>query len=377
MTPDHSTASTDDFRWMAHALQLAEQGLYTTTPNPRVGCVIVKQGQLVGQGWHRKAGEPHAEVLALREAGEQARGATAYVTLEPCSHYGRTPPCADALIQAGLCRIVIAMQDPNPLVSGQGIARLNAAGIATVSGVLEQPARELNRGFISRMTRQRPWLTVKTASSLDGRTALANGDSQWITGEAARRDGHRWRARSCAVLTGIGTVLADDPQLNVRGIEAPRQPDRIVLDTHLRTPPTARILQAERCVIVHGEQAPKANAQRLADQGAILLPAPLTSNARLDLTAVLHLLAGQGYNEILSEAGASLNGAFLTAGLADEWLGYLAPSLLGNTARGLFDWPALDNLNQQIRLHVQDIARIGNDWRIICRLPAPQSEQVA
>ncbi len=371
MTSDSDTASTEDFRLMAQALRLAENGLYTTAPNPRVGCIISKGGQIVGNGWHHKAGEPHAEIHALREAGERARGATAYVTLEPCSHFGRTPPCADALIRAGLSRVVIAMRDPNPLVSGQGAARLAAAGIVTVTGVMEQSARELNRGFVARMTRQRPWLTIKTASSMDGRTALANGASQWITGEAARQDVQRWRARSCAILTGIGTVLADDPQLNVRGIETPRQPDRIVLDTHLRTPANARILQSGTCIIMHGEQAPRECVQRLIDAGAILLAVPLTADAKPDLAVALNLLAKRGYNEILCEAGAILNGALMNAGLADEWLAYLAPALLGSTARGLFEWPAFNHLDQRIRLDLRSMEAVGQDWRMIFRLQPP------
>ena len=228
---------------MAQALRLAERGLYGTSPNPRVGCVLVAGDRLVGSGWHRRAGEPHAEVHALREAGEAARGATAYVTLEPCSHHGRTPPCAEALVEAGVARVVVAVQDPNPQVAGEGIEKLRAAGIVVESGLMEAEARELNTGFFARMTRGTPWLRSKIAMSLDGRTALANGASQWITGEAARRDVQHWRARSCAVLTGIDTVLADDPQLNVRDIETERQPLRVVLDSRLRMPLNARILQ--------------------------------------------------------------------------------------------------------------------------------------
>ena len=235
-----------DSQWMARALQLAERGLYTTSPNPRVGCLLVKDGQVIGEGWHERAGEPHAEVHALRAAGKSAYGATAYVTLEPCSHHGRTPPCADALIAAGISRVVIAVQDPNPKVAGKGIAQLRAAGIQVECGLMETSARELNVGFFSRMTRGLPWVRSKIAASLDGRTGLANGTSQWITGEAARRDAQHWRARSCAVLTGIGTVLADDPQLNVRGGDAAavvRQPLRVVLDSELRMAPAAKMMQ--------------------------------------------------------------------------------------------------------------------------------------
>jgi diaminohydroxyphosphoribosylaminopyrimidine deaminase/5-amino-6-(5-phosphoribosylamino)uracil reductase len=235
--------SAVDHGMMARALQLAALGLWTTSPNPRVGCVLVQAGEIVGEGWHEKAGEPHAEVHALRAAGHKAHGATAYVTLEPCSHTGRTPPCAEALIAAGVSRVVAAMTDPNPLVAGKGLAMLRAAGIETASGLLENEARELNIGFVSRMTRGRPWLRLKAAASLDGKTALNNGVSQWITGPEARRDGQRWRARACAILTGIGTVRDDDPQLNVRDFETPRQPLRVVVDSRLETPLTARILQ--------------------------------------------------------------------------------------------------------------------------------------
>ena len=236
------SATADDYRWMARALELAERGLFTTTPNPRVGCVIVQDCEMVGEGWHHRAGEPHAEVHALAMAGERARGASAYVTLEPCSHHGRTPPCAEALIKAGVARVVAAMEDPNPLVAGRGLALLRDAGIDVVSGVQEGEARELNIGFVSRMIRGRPWLRLKAAATLDGKTALDNGVSQWITGDDARRDAHRWRARSCAVLTGIGTVRDDDPQLNVRAIPTERQPLRIVVDARLETPLNAKLL---------------------------------------------------------------------------------------------------------------------------------------
>jgi len=250
----------DVYKRQAQALRLAERGLYTTSPNPRVGCVLVRDGDIVGEGWHERAGEPHAEVLALRAAGEAARGATAYVTLEPCSYHGRTPPCADALIAAGIARVTVAVQDPNPRVAGQGIAKLCAAGIEVECGLMEAAARELNIGFFARMTRGTAWLRSKIAMSLDGRTALANGVSQWITGEAARQDVQHWRARSCAVLTGIGTVLADDPQLNVRGIETARQPLRAVVDSLLRMPPNARLLQQNGVMIYTATQ----DAQKIA-----------------------------------------------------------------------------------------------------------------
>ena len=279
----HATA--DDHRWMARALELAERGLFTTTPNPRVGCVIVRDGRCVGEGWHVRAGEPHAEVHALAMAGEAARGATAYVTLEPCSHHGRTPPCAEALVRAGVGRVVAAMEDPNPLVAGRGLARLREAGIATLSGVLEAEARELNLGFVSRMTRGRPWLRLKAAATLDGKTALENGVSQWITGDDARRDAHRWRARSCAVLTGIGTVRDDDPQLNVRAIPTDRQPLRIVVDARLDTPLNAKLLDGGP-VLIAGAIDDPARIAALRHRGADVVILP-NQGGKVDLPALL------------------------------------------------------------------------------------------
>lgn len=350
-----------DSRWMARALQLAAQGLNTTTPNPRVGCVLVKGDEIVGEGWHVRAGEPHAEVHALRAAGNKARGATAYVTLEPCSHHGRTPPCADALIAAGVARVVCAMQDPNPQVAGQGIARLRAAGIAVESGLMEASARELNPGFVSRMMRGTPWVRSKIAASLDGRTALANGTSQWITGAAARQDVQHWRARSCAVLTGIGTVLADDPQLNVR-IDTERQPLRVVLDSMLRMPPAARMLQGGKVLICTASQDADKRAA-LEQQGAeVLLLADAAG--QVDLLSVLRELARRGINEVLVEAGRVLNGALLQAGLVDELLLYLAPQLLGDAARGMADLGELLRLEQRVELAWRDVRRVGVDLRI-------------
>lgn len=354
-----------DSQWMAQALRLAERGLHTTAPNPRVGCVLVNQGQLVGAGWHERAGEPHAEVNALRAAGALARGATAYVTLEPCSHFGRTPPCADALIAAGVRRVIVAMQDPNPLVAGQGNAKLRAAGIEVECGLMEAAARELNAGFIARMTRGTPWVRSKIAASLDGRTALANGTSKWITGEFARRDVQHWRARSCAVLTGIGTVLADDPQLNLREISTGRQPLRVVLDSELRIPARAKILQNGTLIYTacperekHGEiEATGAEVQTLAG-----------ANGKVDLPAVLSDLARRGVNEVLVEAGRSLNGALLAAGLVDELVLYLAPQLLGDAARGLADLGELTRLQQRIELQWQDVRQVGGDLRIVAKI---------
>lgn len=354
--------TADDYTHMALALRLAEKGLYTTSPNPRVGCVLVKQNIVVGQGWHQRAGEPHAEVLALRQAGELARGATAYVTLEPCSHFGRTPPCADALIAAGVARVIAAMEDPNPDVAGSGLARLNAAGIDTQCGLLSIQAQQLNPGFIQRMTRARPWLRIKTASTLDGKTALANGASKWITSAAARQDVHRLRARSCAIMTGIGTVLADNPQLNVRDVATTRQPLKIIVDSHLRTPLDARILQDKGTIIAytHGDIA---RQRQLSAVGAELIQ--IKSNRdQVDLPALMTILAQRGLNEIMTEAGAQLNAALIMANVVDEWVTYIAPSLLGDSARGLFTLPEPADMYSRRTLGIQDIRQVGVDLRI-------------
>lgn len=351
---------------MAQALRLAEKGLYTTTPNPRVGCVIVRDGKIVGEGWHEKAGEPHAEVNALRAAGELAKGATAYVTLEPCSHFGRTPPCAEALVSAGVKNVVAAMRDPNPLVAGNGFALLELAGVKTSSGLMENEARELNIGFVSRMTRGRPWVRVKTASSLDGKTALANGTSFWITGEAARRDVHRLRARSCAILTGIGTVLADDPQMNVRDVATSRQPLRVVVDSQLRMAPAAKILAGGKVLVATASE----DAQRigkLVDAGAEVLTLP-DSAGQVDLAKLLAELGKRGINELMVEVGCTLNGALLAAGLVDELVMYVAPVLMGDKARGLFGLPELTGMNQRAELDILDTVMVGCDIRIRSRL---------
>lgn len=357
--------TAEDHGHMARALRLAERGLFTTTPNPRVGCVIVRDGRVVGEGWHARAGEPHAEIHALRAAGEAARGATVYVTLEPCSHHGRTPPCAAALIDAGVARVVAAMRDPNPQVAGRGIELLTLAGIRAEVGLLEEAARELNPGFVSRMTRGRPWVRVKTASSLDGKTALRNGQSQWITGEAARADVQRWRARACAVLTGVGTVLADDPRMNVRGIDTPRQPLRVVLDSGLKTPPGARILQGGNTLIV----CQQARSERLepllaAGAGVLELPGP---EGRPDLALLMEVLARRGVNELHVEAGATLNGVLLAGGWVDEWLAYIAPVVLGHQARGLFDLPVLTEMSARRAYTLHDLRQIGPDLRLLLR----------
>lgn len=355
----------EDSRWMAEALHLAELGLYGTSPNPRVGCVLVREGELLGSGWHKKAGEPHAEVYALREAGAAARGATVYVTLEPCSHYGRTPPCADALIRAGVARVVVAMQDPNPQVAGQGIARLRAAGIEVECGLMEAAAKQLNAGFVARMTRGMPLVRSKVGMSLDGRTALANGVSQWITGAAARRDVQHWRARSCAVLTGINTILADDAQLNVREIEVERQPLRVVLDSQLRMPPEAKVLRGGALIYAALDDGQKITRLRQAGAEVAVLP---DGNGRVDLQAVLRDLAARGCNEVLVEAGAVLNGALLRAGLVDELLLYVAPQLLGDAARGIAALGEFTELAQRVNLTWQDVRQVGNDLRITVKV---------
>ncbi|OIP12553.1 MAG: riboflavin biosynthesis protein RibD [Betaproteobacteria bacterium CG2_30_59_46] len=351
-----------DHEYMAQALRLAEKGLYTTTPNPRVGCVIVRDGKVVGSGWHERAGEPHAEIHALKQAGELARGATAYVTLEPCSHHGRTPPCAEALVQAGVGRVVVAMVDPNPLVAGEGLARLQQAGIQTDIGLLEKEAHELNIGFVSRMTCGRPWLRLKIAASLDGKTALNNGVSQWITGPDARRDAHRLRARSCALLTGIGTVLADDPSLNVREVETTRQPLRVVVDSALRMSPTAKMLGLGPTLVatVSGDPA-RADELRAAGAEVLVLPAV---EGRVDLVRLLDELGRRCINEVMVEAGATLNGALVKQELVDEYTFYFAPLLLGHRARGMFDLPELSSMGERRELRIADVAMVGRDLRI-------------
>lgn len=362
--PAANRYSVADHAHMARALQLAANGLYTTSPNPRVGCVIVKDDRVVGEGWHQRAGTPHAEIHALKAAGNAARGATVYVTLEPCSHHGRTPPCAESLIQAGVARVVAAMRDPNPLVAGGGIDMLTLAGIAAETGLMEAEAQALNPGFVSRMTRQRPWLRLKTAATLDGKTALANGASQWITGAAARADVQRLRARACAVLTGSGTVIADNPRMNVRDVDSGRQPLRVVVDSSLRTPVDAAILPA---LIACHHAGPAARAA-LEQAGAevVELPGP---DGRVDLAALLTLLAQRGVNELHVEAGAALNGALLAAGLVDEWVAYVAPMAVGDDARGLFAQPPLAALADAARFRLADVRQIGGDLRLTL-LPA-------
>ncbi len=361
-------STADDHRFMARALQLAERGLYSTDPNPRVGCVLVHGGEVVGEGWHERAGEPHAEVHALAEAGERARGATAYVTLEPCCHHGRTPPCSEALIAAGVSRVVAAMEDPNPRVAGQGLAQLAAAGIATESGLMADAAAALNPGFVMRMRHGRPWVRCKLAMSLDGRTAMASGESKWITGAQARQDVHRLRARSSAIVTGIGTVLADDPSLTARPEGAApaggwRQPLRVVLDPHLSMPADARMLTLPGRSVVATRSEDGGVREALERAGAEVWAVPGSGDA-VDLQAVLERLGEEQINEVLVETGATLSGAMLQAGLVDELIIYVAPHLMGDGARGLFHLPGLERMEQRIGLDIRDIRAVGADWRV-------------
>jgi diaminohydroxyphosphoribosylaminopyrimidine deaminase / 5-amino-6-(5-phosphoribosylamino)uracil reductase len=368
---------------MQRALALAARGLTTTQPNPRVGCVIAQRGRIVGEGWHEHAGEAHAEVLALRAAGAQAAGATAYVTLEPCSHQGRTPPCTDALIQARVVRVVYAVADPNPLVNGRGAAVLRAAGVTVESGLMQQEAAELNVGFMQRMRTGRPWVRVKLAMSLDGRTALESGLSQWLTGPAAREDVHRWRARSSAVMTGVSTVLADDPRLNVRlgeeGASDERQPLRVVLDGALRTPPEARLFTTAGEVLIltavpatDPRWEPRCAA--LAAQGARIETLPAAADG-LALPGVLERLGELEVNELQVEAGATLAGELLRQGLADELLLYVAPKLLGPHARPLVNLPRLQTLEEAPTFALVEAQQIGTDVRV--RLRAGAAPEVA
>ncbi|WP_426700725.1 bifunctional diaminohydroxyphosphoribosylaminopyrimidine deaminase/5-amino-6-(5-phosphoribosylamino)uracil reductase RibD [Rhodanobacter sp. Col0626] len=360
------TFSTVDHLHMAHALRLAERGIHTTQPNPRVGCVIAQGEEVVGAGFHQRAGEPHAEVFALREAGERARGATAYVTLEPCAHHGRTPPCADALIAAGVARVVIATEDPFPQVDGRGASRLRAAGIIVDTTLMREAARELNVGFFSRIERRRPFVRVKLAMSLDGRTALANGESKWITGEAARTDVQRWRARSSAILSGSGTVLADNPRLTVRlpDGEAFTPPLRVILDRQLRTPADSHVLDGSTpTLVLHGAaEVGAAHGFERVEQMAIA-----TENDALDLSVVLALLAARDCNEVHVEAGPTLCGALFAAGLVDELLLYIAPLLLGDSARPLLYLPGLGDMAKRWQLQVVDQRQLGADWRLRLR----------
>ena len=361
------TDQITDLAAMTLALQQAELALYTTTPNPRVGCVIVKDNVIVGRGHTQPPGGNHAEIEALNDArdhGHDVRGATVYVTLEPCSHFGRTPPCADALIKAGVGRVVAAIGDPNPQVAGQGMARLAAAGIAVESGLMADAALQMNIGFFSRMQRGKPWVRMKTAASLDGKTALHSGDSQWITSQPARDDGHAWRARACAILTGIGTVQQDDPQLNVRAVATARQPRRIIIDSQLAIAPEARILAGGGSWIFTAVNAP-AKRQLLEASGAEVIVLA-NRDGKVDLPAVIAELGKRQINELHVEAGAKLNASLISEGCVDELLLYLAPTIIGD-ARDMFALPALAGLHEQITLKFHDVQRIGPDLRVLAR----------
>lgn len=370
-------SDTADHGHMARALRLAARGLYTTEPNPRVGCVLVRDGTVVGEGWHCRVGGPHAERVALAAAGESARGATAYVTLEPCCHHGRTPPCTEGLLAAGVARVVAAMVDPNPLVAGQGLARLAAAGVAVEAGLLEQEARALNPGFVKRMVQGLPYVRCKLAASLDGRTAMGSGESQWITGPAARRDVQFLRARSSAILTGVGTVLADDPSMNVRlqpndltGLEpgeTVHQPVRVVVDSALRTPTGARMLGLSGLTLVACLDQPPERIAALESAGA-RVRVSAESAGRVDLESLLRYLAREEINEVLIEAGPTLAGAAIQAGLVDELVLYLAPHLMGDAGRGLFHLPGLERMAERIPLTIADLRAVGSDWRVTARL---------
>ena len=359
-----------DIHWMSLALTWAEKAMYITTPNPRVGCVIVNtQGVLLGAGHTQIAGQAHAEIMALRDAKQQGHdvaGSTAYVTLEPCSHQGHTGPCCDALIQAGLARVVVAVQDPNPQVSGNGIARLRQAEIQVDVGVLESKARSLNLGFFKRMIQGTPWIRLKVAASLDGQTALSNGVSQWITSAAARQDGHAWRARACVVLTGIGTVLEDDPHLNVRDIDTPRQPTLVIVDSKLETPLDAKLWQTQRKVWIYCAKEDADRKSALEAKGALVTCLP-NAQGKVDLRAMEKDLGQRNINEVHIEAGFKLNGSLLAAGVVDELLVYLAPLLIGQ-GLGMANLGPFEALTQTLKLDIQNVTPVGDDIRLIAHI---------
>ena len=359
------SAEVSDRAYMARALQLAARGLTTTDPNPRVGCVIVAGDEVVGEGWHRRAGEAHAEAIALDQARDRAAGSTVYVTLEPCCHEGRTPPCIDRLVQAKVSRVVYAANDPNPTVAGKSRERLRVAGVDVDPGLMESESRLLNPGFFSRMIRNRPWVRSKLAVSVDGRTALANGESKWISGEAARSDVQRWRARSTAILTGAGTVIADDPSLNVRDpqLSDAIQPIRVIVDSHLRMSPDARVLSIPGETVVFYCDAPDKIVRELADSGARVEKLPATAG-RVALEAVMYRLSQMEVNELMVEAGPALNGALIEAGLIDEYLLYIASHILGTDARGMFGISALNKMSDRMELKLIDVRQIGDDLRL-------------
>lgn len=352
-----------DHQYMARAIQLAARGLYTTDPNPRVGCVIVKDKQVIGEGWHVRAGEAHAEIHALLQAGEQAKGATVYVSLEPCCHHGKTPPCSDALIAAQVARVVVAMQDPNPQVAGNGMRQLQDAGIQVELGLLEPQAKALNPGFIQRMRTHRPFVRNKLAMSLDGRTAMATGESKWITSDAARQDVQCLRARSSAIMTGVGTVLMDDPSLTVRLPKVERQPLRVIIDTNLSTPLSARLLKEPGQTVIMTATSDQDLQDTLREAGAEVIQIGNDAQS-IDLHAVLDKLAELKINEVLLETGATLSGAMLEAQLIDEMVIYMAPLLMGDTARGLYRLPQLQQMADRIELDIRDVRAVGKDLRI-------------
>lgn len=367
---------------MARALQLAERGLYTADPNPRVGCVLASADDILGEGWHRRAGEPHAEIEALnqaRQAGRSVQDCTAYITLEPCCHHGKTPPCVNALIEAGVGRVIVAMPDPNPLVNGRGLEGLQQAGIETRAGLMEAQARALNPGFISRMARKRPYVRLKQAISLDGRTALRSGESRWITSEYARQDVQRWRARSSAVMTGINTVLADDPSLTVRletlaadelqrsAPEEMRRPLRVVLDSQLKIPLTARLLKLPGDILIVTSLDDQVKRDVLVNEHVAIVTLPADRRGRPELADVMSVLAEGQINEVLVECGSILAGALLSAQLVDEIILYVAPCILGDTARGLFNLPILSSMKARLPLTIEEIRQIGPDFRIIAK----------
>ncbi len=365
--------SANDHKWMAQALRLAGKGTFSTMPNPRVGCVIVRDGEVVGEGFHERAGEPHAEVHALKEAREKAVGATAYVTLEPCSYHGRTPPCASALIEAKVARVVAAMEDPNPSVSGRGMKMLSEAGIETLSGVLEAEAKALNPGFIKRMEAGRPFVRAKLAMSLDGRTAMASGESQWITGPDARSQVQQMRAESCAIISGVGSILQDDSSLTVRSSElglenadeiVKRQPLRVVLDAHLQTPTAAKIISGEgNCLVVCAVDADHDKVRLIRDAGAEVLQMD-SHEGKINIEQLLEHLAQREINQVLLETGATLAGAFLEQGFIDELVVFMAPVLMGSSARPLLNLP-IEQMSDKVALTIKEIRSVGNDWKII------------
>ncbi|ADE15876.1 riboflavin biosynthesis protein RibD [Nitrosococcus halophilus Nc 4] len=365
----------NDRAYMARALKLAWRGLFTTDPNPRVGCVLVRAGEIVGEGWHQWAGDAHAEVNALRQADVRARGATCYVTLEPCCHRGRTPPCTEALIEAGVVRVVAAMRDPNPKVAGQGLAQLREAGLQVEYGLLQEEAQALNPGFVQRLVQGRPWVRCKLAMSLDGATALASGESRWITAPPARRDVQRWRARSSAILTGIGTVIGDDPALNVRYEELQnevppgfdRQPWRVILDRKLAISEKARLLSLPGPVLIACADGEQPKAESLRSKGAEVISLPVASEG-LDLKALMAVLAAREINELHVECGARLAGSLLQAGLMDELVLYIAPKLMGEASLGLLRLPGIQTMEDCIQVDIKEIRAVGRDWRLVAKI---------